>query len=63
MARLTHPDLGTIIECDGAVEDLYRAMGWTGPSDVSKLDTAPEPATSRKRATRPKKPAVPSVED
>lgn len=63
MARLTHPDLGTIIECDGAVEELYRAMGWTGSSDVSKSDASPEPATPRKRATRTKKPAAPSAGD
>lgn len=58
MARLTHPDLGTIIECDGAVEDLYRAMGWTESSGAT---ASADPATTPRKRTRAKKPVVPAV--
>ncbi|WP_037183826.1 hypothetical protein [Rhodococcoides fascians] len=56
MARLTHPDLGTIIECDGAVEALFRAQGWADSSDAPVSDESPAPrkrTRTRKTTTAP----------
>lgn len=47
--RLVSKGEGTIIECDGALAELFLAQGWID------LDAKPEPVEVAPRRGRPKK--------
>lgn len=40
MARFKHPEVGTVIECDGDLAEHYKALGW--------VDDEPSPRRSRR---------------
>lgn len=47
MARLTLPDVGTVVHVEGDLEDAYRAAGW--------VDTEPSGETEKPKQTRSKR--------
>jgi len=49
MARLTLPDVGTVVSVEGDLEDTYRASGWV---DATQDEAVPEKPKTRRTSKK-----------